>query len=401
MNDVAARFARGLAGYEASLGLAVSGGGDSMAMLHLAAGLGVRVVTVDHGLRPEAAEEAAAVGRVCAALGLRHDILHWHWDQRGNLQDAARRGRRALMAQWACGHGLGAVALAHTQDDLAETFVMRLARGAGVDGLAAMSARWQEAGITWLRPLLTTTRAELRDVLHRAGAEWSEDPSNDNRRFDRVKVRQALAVLRPLGITAERLADVAGHLAQARDALAQATETAAARVLSHLGGAVRIDAAWANEAAEVQRRLLVQVIATIAPASYGPRGPAVQALRDRVLAGRPAVLAGCRFVLHRGQLWACREARGVAGLVVPAGQVWDGRWCLVGPEGSEIRALGAGLTLCPDWRATGLPRAALLASPSLWLNGRLIAAPHAGFEPLGGAISLFPATPLQELGLSH
>ena len=115
------------------MGLAVSGGGDSMAMLHLAAasGLPVRVVTVDHGLRAGAAAEATEVGRICAGLGLPHEVLRWHWDGCGNLQDAARRGRRAVMADWAQRVGVGAVALAHTQDDVAETFLMRLARGAG------------------------------------------------------------------------------------------------------------------------------------------------------------------------------------------------------------------------------------------------------------------------------
>ena len=401
MSTLAARFLDGISGFDGGLGLAVSGGGDSMAMLHLAAGTGARVVTVDHGLRPEAAAEAAAVGQVCAGLGLRHDIVHWHWDQRGNLQDAARRGRRALIADWARRVGVQAVALAHTRDDVAETFVMRLARGAGVDGLAAMAARWQEGGVTWLRPLLSATRAELREYLLGIGGAWVEDPSNDNPRFDRVRVRKALAVLAPLGITAERLGEVAAHLAEARDALDAVTEAAARRVLHDLAGAVRFDAAWVGESAEVQRRLVLRVIATIAPHDYGPRGPAVQALRERLLAGKPGVLAGCRFVVQRGQLWACREARAVAGLVCDQGQVWDGRWRLDGPKGAQVRALGAGLALCPDWRAVGVPRAALLASPSLWLGDSLIAAPHAGFGTGYSANPLFPATPLQVLGITH
>lgn len=373
-----------------------------MAMLHLAAGLPVRVVTVDHGLRPEAAAEAAGVGRVCADLGLPHEVLHWHWDGRGNLQDAARRGRRGAIADWAQSVGVGAVALAHTRDDLAETFVMRLARGAGVDGLAAMAPRWVEGGVTWVRPLLEVSRAELREYLREVGGAWVEDPSNDNLRFDRVKVRKALAVLGPLGVTPRRLAEIAGHLAQARDALEAVTDDWAGQALVDVAGAVRIDrAVLASAAPEVQRRLLLRVIGGIASEFYAPRGAAVQALLGRVLVGQGGTLAGCRFQVLRGQLWAYREGRAVAGLACAAGEVWDGRWRMTGPPGHEVRALGEGLALCPDWRATRVPRGALLASPALWLGTRLIAAPHAGLIPPGGAISLFPVRQMQQTTISH
>jgi tRNA(Ile)-lysidine synthase len=384
------------------LGLAVSGGGDSMAMLHLARGLDVRVVTVDHGLRPEAAAEAAAVAAACVGLGLRHDTLHWRWDGVGNLQDAARRGRRTAIAEWARCAGVGAVAMAHTRDDVAETMVMRLARGAGVDGLARMADCWHEKGVMWLRPLLDVSRAELRMVLGEAGLGWAEDPSNDNARFDRVKVRRALGVLQPLGITTQRLAEVAGHLADARDALAAVTDQAADRLLRQIAGAVQFNLHdLASQGAEVRRRLLLRVIDTIAPGPYAPRGPAVQALLARLLEGKAATLGGVRFHQVAGEVWAFREARAVAGLVCKVGEVWDGRWRMAGPAGSEIRALGASLALCPDWRGTGLPRAALLASPSLWLKDRLIAAPHARFWPDSAGIALFDLRQMKQSAISH
>lgn len=382
-----------------SIGLAVSGGGDSMALLHLAvsAGLPVRVVTVDHGLRPEAATEAAQVGQVCAGLAVPHDVLRWYWDGRGNLQDAARRGRRRMMGDWARAHGLQTVALGHTRDDLAETFVMRLARGAGVDGLAAMVPVWHEQGVRWVRPLLAVSRRELREYLRGLGVGWVDDPSNDNTRFDRVKVRQALAMLGPLGLTAERLAEVAGHLAEARVALDAVTDQAAVDVLRAEAVVVRMDVgALARHPAEIQRRLVLRVIRWVAPAGYGPRGAAVQALLARLLAGKPGVLAGCRFVAGHAGMLAFREAKAVADVVCTPDQPWDGRWHLNGavPEGAEVRALGAGIALCPDWRASGLPRAALMAGPALWLAERLIAAPLAGlgpefsFIPLAGAAAL-------------
>ena len=382
-----------------ALGLAVSGGGDSMAMLHLAvaAGLEVRVVTVDHGLREAAAAEAALVARVCAGYAVSHEILRWHWDGRGNLQDAARRGRRRLMGEWARGRGVAAVALAHTRDDLAETFVMRLARGAGVEGLAAMAGRWDQAGVTWVRPLLGVSRRELREYLRGLGVAWVEDPSNENLRFDRVRARRALVGLAGLGVTAARLAAVAGHLAEARAALEAMADQAALAVLKAEAGVVRIDgAALARQPAEVQRRLVSRVIRWIAVAEYGPRGAALSALLARLLAGKPGVLAGCRFGVTTTGVTAFREAKAVAAVVCGPDQLWDGRWQVSGPvpPGAEIRALGAGIARCPDWRATGLPRAALMAGPALWLGERLIAAPLAGlaaefsFIPLPGAAAL-------------
>lgn len=363
------------------LGLAVSGGGDSMAMLHLAvrAGIAVRVATVDHGLRPGSRAEAEAVARLCAGLGVPQAILTWQgWDGRGNLQARARAARRALLGDWAQREGLAAVALAHTSDDLAETLLMRLARGAGVDGLAAMAAEWQEGGVTFLRPLLAASRAGLRDYLAGIGADWIEDPSNAADRFDRVRARRALAALAPLGLGAPVLAEVAQHLGQARQALEAACDAAALRLVTETAGMVRIAAGFRGEPAEMRRRLIGRVLHWIAPAPYGPRGPAVQALLARLAAGGPAQLAGCH-VLPAGQgLLVFREARAVAGLACPQDGRWDGRWRVEGPAlaGGELRALGAaGLAQMPDWRSLGLPRAALLSLPALWQGGVLRAAP--------------------------
>ncbi|MDP4031732.1 MAG: tRNA lysidine(34) synthetase TilS [Pseudorhodobacter sp.] len=384
-SDLAARFLQGLGDAPQPLGLAVSGGGDSMALLHLAvqAGLRCHAVTVDHGLRPEAATEAAVVAGACAALGVAHDSLCWQgWDGHGNLQDQARRARYRLMADWAAHRGLAAVALGHTRDDQAETFLMRLARGAGVDGLAAMSSRRQWLGVDWRRPLLGVGRDALRDWLRARGVTWVDDPSNDDVHYDRVRVRQALGGLAGLGIDAARLAAVAGHLAQVRDAL-DVQVLAAARQFAHVeAGDVVLDAAALTELPpEIARRLLRQALVWVASAEYGPRGAALARLTDALQAARPATLLGCRLLPRRGAVRVTREWQAVRDLTCPSDALWDGRWRMIGPQinGLQLRALGAeGLALCPAWRHTGRPRAALLASPSLWHQGELVAAPLAG-----------------------
>lgn len=348
-----------------------------MALLSLASGLRCHAVTVDHGLRPESASEAEGVARHCASLGIPHDILRWHWDGTGNLQDAARRGRRRLIADWARANGIDTVALGHTRDDVAETFLMRLARGAGLDGLSAMQGAWVD-GIAWRRPLLAIGRAELRDYLTAQGVAWIEDPSNDNPRFDRVRARQAMASL-PLGLTAERLAEVASHLAEARAALEEATLAAARTNARTQGGDVVIDPAGLSP--EILRRLTLRAMNWVAPSDYGPRGEAL----TRVLQSGGS-LHGCLILPG---LRICREAQATPG---PApGPYWD-CWHLDGPFAPDlhIAALGEGIAYCPRWREAGLPRKSLLASPAIWRGGRLVAAPLAEFAN-GWAATHVPA----------
>ena len=286
-----------------------------MAMLHLAVACGLKpaIVTVNHGLRPEAAAEADQVAGVAAAVGLTHTTLLWQgWDGSGNLQDAARKARRQLIAAWARQNAIATVALGHTQDDVAETFLMRLARGAGVDGLAAMAGDWPEGGILWQRPLLGFTRAELRAWLQEQGNAWVEDPSNDNPRFDRVRARKALAHLHPLGLTPARLAHVASHLSDARAALETLADHWAKQTLLEDSGTVLIDPALWQAPTEPQRRVLQRVILWIAPADYAPRGAQLGQLLGRLAAGQAATLAGVRFTQGRGGLRALRESKAAA-----------------------------------------------------------------------------------------
>lgn len=377
-----AAFRAALGPVDHPLGLAVSGGGDSVALLLLAldAGLQVRAVTVDHGLRPEAAAEAAWVSRLCAGLGVPHDILQWRgWDGSGNLQDQARRARLSLIADWARAAGLGAVALGHTQDDQAETVLMRLARRAGVDGLSAMTGRRRALGMIWLRPLLWVSRDDLRADLRARGQAWIEDPSNDMLRFDRVKARQALAHLAPLGMTPAVLAGVADQMRSARTALDHQTGVAARQIARIEGGDVVMDrTGFQEQPFEIRRRLLVGALGWVGSADYGPRAASVRALLAAIGAGRGGTLSGCRVTLQRTTLRVAREWQAVRGTAAAPGLLWDRRWLVTGPEfkGLEVRALGeAGLCAVGDWRRSGLPRATLLASPSVWRDEVLVAAP--------------------------
>lgn len=376
----------------ARLGIALSGGGDSVALMALLAdwaaprGVTLAAATVDHGLRAASTGEAAAAGRLARDMGLSHDTLHWEHPARlrGNLQDAARRARLRLIAAWAAERGIGAVAFGHTLDDQAETVLLRLARGSGVDGLSAMAPRRWHAGLWLLRPLLGLRRAALRAELTRRGLSWAEDPTNDDPRFDRVKARRALAALAPLGIAPEGLARTARHLATARAALEAATQAAwAGHCRTGAGGEVWLNpGGFAALPEELRLRLLARALGWISGADYRPRRSALERLAAALATGQGGTLQGCRALPRRGEICITREPRSAeAAAAVPLGALWDGRWRLSGPAlpGAEVRALGTqGLRACPGWRDAGLPREVLRATPALWQGDRLCAAPLAG-----------------------
>lgn len=369
------------------LGVAVSGGGDSVALLHLLAdcapehGVTLEAATVDHGLRPEAADEAAFVADTCADLGIPHQTLHWEgWDGQGNLQAQARAARYRLLAGWAQSRWLDAVALGHTRDDQAETFLMRLAREAGVDGLAAMDARFSREGAVFWRPALALERAELRDFLTRHHLRWHDDPSNDDESYDRVKARKALDVLAGLGIGPATLQGVAINLAAARRALTQASREQAERIAAvHAGDVVFDRAGLLATQPEIRRRLIVAALRFVSSAAYAPRRDALTDLEAALAKGRPYTLQGCLVTPRRDTIRFAREFNAVKDEVTPFGKLWDGRWRVTGPgAGLMIRALGEAVKDCPDWRESGLPRTSLLASPAVWDASRLVAAPLAG-----------------------
>jgi tRNA(Ile)-lysidine synthase len=366
------------------IGIAVSGGSDSLALLHAARAWNtpaLEAVTVDHGLRPEAAEEAAYVADICRELGVPHTVLRWEgWDGKGNLQDQARQNRYALIAGWATTRRLPSVALGHTMDDQAETVLLRLAREAGVEGLASMRLVFERDGARFDRPLLFDRRADLRAYLEARSVRWIEDPSNEDESYGRVRARKALDVLGPLGIGTEELFRVALQLRDASDALGQtASDFARAKVKSAGGDLVFDRTALRRLPVEIARRLVGHGLMFVASAGYPPRREPLEAVMDLLRRTGTVTLHGCLVAVSDMTLRIAREHAAVAGLRGATDAPWDRRWRLSGPHapGLEVRALGPSVKDCPDWRATGLPRATLLSSPAVWRGEVLVAAPVA------------------------
>lgn len=270
---------------EARLGLAVSGGPDSLALLLLAhAALPGRVeaATVDHGLRPESAAEAVEVARVCAGLGVPHAALPVEVAV-GNIQAEARLARYTALADWVEERGLAVLATAHHADDQAETLLMRLNRASGVAGLAGARARGRvpDTPIPLLRPVLDWRRGELGEVVRAAGLVAADDPSNANDRFDRVRIRKALADADWLDVAA--MARSAAHIAEADAALDWMASL-------EWRSCVKKEPMGLKYKPQAPRAVALRVVARIVHELGGeePRGSAVARLVDTLVAGRPA-----------------------------------------------------------------------------------------------------------------
>ncbi len=356
-----------------SLGIALSGGGDSTALLHIARdwsgcrGVPLRAATVDHGLRDASAAEARAAGDAARALGIPHDILRWDGPRPGNLMAQARDARLALLAGWAAGHGIAAVALGHTRDDQAETVLMRVMRGSGVDGLSGMSAARRAHGILWLRPMLDVGRAELRDVLRARGAAWIDDPSNDNADFDRVRVRQAMAAL---NLDAAALARTAADLRMAREALDHAALQAARGFSADRGTLTLPLGPLLDASPEIRRRLVAAALRWVNGADYPPRRDGLAHLLESVAQGRRATLDGVIARPGGGTLRLIREPAAACRADPATGDpaIWDRRWRVTGlPPGAIVAALPPDALPGFDRRAAGLSYDEAASTPGVRL----------------------------------
>jgi tRNA(Ile)-lysidine synthase len=301
-DDLEAAFGGPLSA-DAELALAVSGGPDSMAMLALAhAAYGARVVaaTVDHRLRPEAADEAAMVAGYCAAIGVPHTILTPASPVAGaSIQAQARAARYALLEGWAS--GAAALLTAHHADDQAETFLMRAARGSGISGLAAIRARRDSGGVVLLRPLLNWRRSELRAVAEAANAPFIDDPSNRDDAHDRTRFRRLLETnswLDPAAIAAS-----ASHLAETERAMTDLTDSYWRDRARDTGEAIVLNVA--DLPRELRRRLARRAIRAQDPSVSDAAN--VEALLDSLEAGGGATQAGV-MAAARGTTWTFKLA---------------------------------------------------------------------------------------------
>lgn len=329
-----------------------------MALMRLAAdwaranrpGLKLTVLTVDHGLRPEAAGEAARVGQWAAALALPHDVLRWDAAPKPltGLQAHARAARYRLMAAWCRASGAAALLTAHTLDDQAETVLMRLSRTMSVDSLAGIRPLGGWDGLPLHRPLLRVRRQALRHWLTQLGQPWIEDPSNEDDRFERVRARRALAAMGDG--TTTRLAALAEKSAAATALLERcARRWIACSLREHDAGICHIAVDDFRPLPEaLQERILAIIIGR-----YGGGRGAVEADEVRRIARWACsdegpvrcTLGGAILGRRKAGFWVTREAARVEPdpqVVSETGKLlWDNRFLIEAVPGTRVSPAAA------------------------------------------------------------
>jgi tRNA(Ile)-lysidine synthase len=394
--------------------VAVSGGADSLALtIMIAEIMPIVALTVDHKLRAESGKEAEYVHSILSARGIEHHILNWESSKpASNLQAEARQARYALMEQWCVDRAVFFLLTAHHMNDQAETFLLRLARGSGVYGLASIdkvSRGLFHKNLTVVRPLLNVKKEALEAYLEGLNVEWIKDPSNINENFDRVKVRKFLSDPVLEGFNVDRLATTANHFARTRQAL---TFYEAAWISDHVQydeyGAVSFQSEALQKAPEeITLRALAGLIRYVSGQHYPPRFEKLIRLHKLLISDEEfsgQTLMGAIITLSDGIISLCRELGQIEEeITVRAGgsTIWDNRFNveLLLNEVSEgpfenvynIKALGDDgwselLSKCPEIRDEkrhrSLPHRVKMSLPAVFDASGLRAVPHLGYNNL-------------------
>ena len=319
------------------LALAVSGGSDSTALMVLAAQWAraqgrlddICVLTVDHALRENSNKEAQQVCQWAQTLGLECHILIWQHDGHTvRIQEKARMSRYELMGQWCAENDVEGIVTAHNSDDQAETMLMRLARGSGVDGLAAMGERSDLFGAVVYRPLLDVSRQTLQDMLLEAGHSWIDDPSNYNEVFERVRVRGAMDAIHKAGIEVGNLNLSAKRLKRASRALDAMTDQFMAHgVAVFNSGHCEVDRqAFEALPDDIAIRVLSRLLEWAGGSHEPVRMAKVERLFEALADSDQHTLAGARVALRKTSIVIGREFGRIDTELASGVGVWDNRF---------------------------------------------------------------------------
>lgn len=379
--------------------VAVSGGGDSMALVLLmnewAKEKSVEVValTVDHDLRADSKKEAQQVHTWLEEHGIEHHILIWNKKSipQSGLQEQAREARYALLAEFCLENKISHLMLGHNQEDQIETFWMRLSSGSGPDGLACMNKITNKGGLVLLRPLLDASRDALRQTCQRFNQDWIDDPSNQKEDFKRVRFRKTMGFLEEEGFTKNRVLKTIEKMSKTRRFLEKITKEIAQKVLTRysLGYVVLDKHGWDKLDDFMQERLLREALKYVSFNKYAPRSQSLEELcnsiRSKKFAGK--TLAGCEIFIKEGNIYACQEERVIeSGFTIHPGkkEVWNRRILVhnTTDKDIDIKALGEdGAVLArkvleiKNKKAEdvlSLPFKVLKTLPGIWRKGELI-----------------------------
>jgi tRNA(Ile)-lysidine synthase len=384
-----------------TLAVAVSGGADSMALCLLVnewaitAGHNIIALTVDHGLRAEAANEAQTVAGWLADKGISHHVLTWSGVKPATgIQAAAREARYRLMAAWCQENDIATLMTAHHLEDQVETFLLRAERGSGLDGLAAMSPLIERDGISLLRPLLGVSKTCLREWLNQNGQSWIEDPSNQNPAYRRTNLRRLVTDLESRGLPPQKLSVVVDQFAALRQIFTEIVTVFFERAVRFLPagyGVVQLDVLQ-KLPAPILERVLVRLASVVGGKTYPPRLDRLKGAIEHIKADKISgfTLGGCRFFAKGNAIMICRDIRAISVTEVAAGDafVWGGVFDIkiTGPaeEKAQLAALGKKgwheiVRDQPELRDSSVPYPVRLTLPTLSDETGVVAVPGLGY----------------------
>ena len=369
------------------LGLAVSGGSDSLAMLYicnewaLEKKVKLHCVTVDHKLRPESLKEAELVAGHCRELGIHHEVVEWKHEKElsGNLSASARSARYELIDKWR--KKLSFVLVGHTRNDQIETFFMNLKRGSGIEGLRGMPVSFKRPeGYYILRPLIHTSRESLQNFLKEKNINWVSDPSNYNEDFERISQRKTWEILKSKGFSENRIELSVDHMRRVHDAVQHMLPIH----FKQIGKQELTDLLWDYNAfialpEEFKLRLISAAVMWNGSLCYRPRFKAVLDILENIEEKKTTVLGGALFYHNTGKIRVTTEFQSIKNNAVNCilGSVWRNVWEVKREiKDGYIMPIGIdGNNQLSKQQRTMMPYRSRIIQPGIFLKEKLLFAP--------------------------
>ncbi len=388
------------------IALAVSGGPDSTAMMQIAAlskklkNNNVTVIVVDHGLREESKNEANIVGQNAKLLGFKFKILKWDGVKpKTRIQEIARKTRYKLMTSWCKKKGIEKLFLAHHLDDQVETFLMRLGKGSGVDGLAVMNYVTEISSLKLVRPFLEIPKTRFIKILSITNLEWISDPSNFNSDYKRSRIRKILPILSKEGINSKQIGLVIKRMRSAKDALNTQTNILLKKYLSNVDNVAYFlnkELLKDVKEKEILLRVLEKIFMNISGSIYPPRRNKLENIISWILKNnniKAKTLTGVVVRKRKSELIFYREPDDCYKSVnirplTSRYSCWDDRFFLKANKSNDlqIRALGdVGIKILKEEKILkrqgfqNVPLSAWKTVPGVWSKKRLISVPTLGY----------------------
>lgn len=396
-----------------NIAVAVSGGSDSMALAIAAKEIiadessNLIALTVDHKLRDESKNEAIQAGKWLNKCGINHHVLAWNGEKKqSNIQSEARNARYKLLTDYCHASGIDLLLIGHNSEDQAETVLMRLMRGSGVDGIAGVSARTVAHGINILRPFLKIKKQQIKEFLTTMGQNWIEDPSNLNEKYARVVARNFINQAADKDLLVDRLVETAENMSQSKSYIeSKIAEDMQRAVKIYAEGYVVIDAeVFKLLHVEAAYKILSKIVQAVGGSYYKPRFEKLKNLYQKIYKNNLAggvTLGGC-------SIWQANEknaenliyiSREVADIIPeqllyvsnsPNKFVWDGRFiCEISPDKNyenmtishlqnedfkQLAELGTAI------KGNSLKKKILYSLPCIKHGNKIVSVPHLGFS---------------------